>query len=144
MTLEPPNAKTSRKHSRQRTFLRKPSCLLLKAPPQSSPLQPLPEVSTIEAWAFRKILAGDEETRRQGDLRRHLQKPEERHQWPDLERIRFTGMGMESSHLFVHGEEIDMWLADYQGALARYDISIVQPEAPCLPHSQPLADGPLL
>lgn len=102
--------------------------LIAQGPAAKVSPQPLPKASTIEAWAFRKILAGDEETRRQGDLRRHLQKPEERQQWPDLERIRFTGMGMESGHLFVHGEEIDMWLADYQGALARYDISIVQTE----------------
>lgn len=57
----------------------------------------LPDASAIQAWAFRSVLAEDEQTRRQGDFRRQLQTPEERSQWPDLERIRFGGMGMEAS-----------------------------------------------
>lgn len=88
----------------------------------------LPDASAIQAWAFRSVLAEDEQTRRQGDFRRQLQTQEERSQWPDLERIRFGGIGMEASHLVVHEQELDIWLADYRDALARYDITIIQKE----------------
>jgi integrase len=106
----------------------KATLLIAQGPAAKLSPQPLPEVSTIEAWAFRKVLAEDEQTRRQGDFRRQLQTPEERSQWPDLERIRFGGMGMEAIHLEVHEEELDIWLADYRDALARYDITIIQKE----------------
>lgn len=89
---------------------------------------PLPDVSAIEAWAFRWVLEKDEQTRKQGDFRKQLQSPEERSQWPDMERIRFSGFGMEKLHLEVHGEELDLYLGDYRNALARYDISIIQTE----------------
>ena len=48
----------------------KATLLIAQGPAAKLSPQPLPEVSNIEAWAFRKILASDEETRRQGDLRR--------------------------------------------------------------------------
>lgn len=105
----------------------------------------LPDSATIQAWAFRSVLVADEQTRKQGDFRKQLQTPQERSQWPDLERIRFGGMGMEAIHLEVHGEELDMWLADYRDALARYDITIIQKELhayltenrfPIEPHSE--------
>lgn len=89
---------------------------------------PLPDVSTIEAWAFRWVLEKDEQTRKQGDFRKQLQSPQERSQWPDMERIRFSGFGMEDLHLEVHGEELDLYLGDYRKALARYDISVIQTE----------------
>lgn len=104
--------------------------LMLNGEKRSSQRAPsvLPDAVTIQAWAFRSVLVADEQTRKQGDFRKQLQTPEERSQWPDLERIRFGGMGMEASHLLVHDEELDIWLTDYRDALARYDISIIQKE----------------
>ncbi|WP_235777213.1 site-specific integrase [Rhizobium mesoamericanum] len=88
----------------------------------------LPSPEEIETTVITGILAEDEREREEGDQRRHLQSPEERAQWPDLEDPLFGQFGMAEGHLEASGEAIEMLLTDFRQAYAKRQIGIIKAE----------------
>lgn len=88
----------------------------------------LPVPGEIEADTIAALLKEDEDFREDGDERRHLQTPEERAQWPDLEDPGFGQFGMAEGVLETEQGYLEELAGEYRQALARRDPSIVRPE----------------
>lgn len=85
-------------------------------------------LAELEAAAIRQTLEADEEQRREGDDRRHLQSPEERAGWSHLAAVPFGRKGMMDDHAEALGDVLEELAADYRKALSRSNPAIVSAE----------------
>lgn len=85
-------------------------------------------LAELEAAAIRQTLEADEEQRREGDDRRHLQNPEERAGWSHLTAVPFGRKGMMDDHAEILGDVLEELAADYRTALSKHDTTIVSAE----------------
>jgi integrase len=98
--------------------------------PSAVAVEPLAlDLKLLGDEVFADLLADDEAERMEGDDRRHLQTPDDRAKWPDLEAVPPSGqMGMSPDHAHAYGELLPVFEDEFRAAYARRDPKIVYPE----------------
>lgn len=95
----------------------------------SGDVPPVLDLEELETEVFAELLGEDETERLEGDDRRHLQTPEDRAKWPNLEPISSnTQIGMSADHFHIYGELLPVFEEEFREAFARRDPKIVYPE----------------
>lgn len=99
------------------------------APPADTGQDAELDLKQLGEEVFAALLGADEAERLEGDDRRHLQMPEDRAKWPDLDAVPpSTQLGMTADHFLAYGELLPEFADEYRAAYARRDPTIVYPE----------------